>query len=341
MNKKYSKKIYKVIFVIAAFHFSTGLLYARGSTRIAILDFKSINIPPSYGTIVKDHFEVALYKTDVFNILERKDIDIILKEQNLQAARCETESCVARVGKLLSVEYVVIGTIHKIKNYAISLKFIDVATGAIMFAESEYAETEDELIDASKRLAEKISKNAIKNGIGKKNEAEINNKFIQISANFQYAYPLQKMNSLLSHGYGGVINFQYRKLFISNLTIGFEIGGISFSFKNRASDCFTMIPIYGIFGYTINIGTFFKIIPFVSGGMSYNVIKYQSSINGVFWLNTHVIRKAFEPCMKAGSVFEFKIGSHVIIPLSINYGIVFEKEINGYLNVGIGIGTIL
>jgi len=76
----------------------------------------------------------ALVKTGAFDMMERSQIDEILKEQGFQSSgACNDASCIVEIGQLLSVKYMFLGNIGKIgETYSVSVRQIDVATGKVI-----------------------------------------------------------------------------------------------------------------------------------------------------------------------------------------------------------------
>ncbi len=70
---------------------------------------------------------------DRYNILERDQIDYILKEQGFQqAVGCNDVSCAVEIGQLLGVSYLIIGNVEKIGQlYIITLKIVNVSSAKI------------------------------------------------------------------------------------------------------------------------------------------------------------------------------------------------------------------
>jgi hypothetical protein len=83
---------------------------------------------------ISDRFRGALIETGTFTVIERSQMDAILKEQGFQqTGACSEASCIVEIGQLLAVHKMVGGSIGKVgRLYSINLKVIDVATGAII-----------------------------------------------------------------------------------------------------------------------------------------------------------------------------------------------------------------
>lgn len=82
---------------------------------------------------ISDRLRGELINTNKYTVLERSQMDEILKEQGFQQTGvCSEASCIVEVGQLLAVHKMVGGSIGKVgKAYSINLKIIDVTTGKI------------------------------------------------------------------------------------------------------------------------------------------------------------------------------------------------------------------
>ncbi len=154
--EKFFIKLIKFILVCACVFIATTS--AAKTQRIAVLDLETINTSKVYAKIVRNILEVGLYKTKKYQIVERKQIKLILKEQGLQMSGCVDSACAVKIGKILSADYMVIGSLHKIKTYTITIKLVDVAKGTIFYADSSRAESDAQLENAVYTLIEKFGK---------------------------------------------------------------------------------------------------------------------------------------------------------------------------------------
>jgi len=126
--------------------------------RVAILDFTAENTTKTYANAVRNLFEVELHKTSAFDIVERNQMETILNEQGMQMSGCIDTACAVQIGKMLSAELIVTGSVSKIDGYAITVKFVNVGKGKIEFADSVAARSDRELQQAVATLAGKIAK---------------------------------------------------------------------------------------------------------------------------------------------------------------------------------------
>ncbi len=133
-------------------------LFAESKIRIAVLDITVENVGMIYGSAIKNLVEEQLFRNDSVDLLERNRIDAVLKEQGFQLTGCTEESCAVEIGKILSAHVMVIGSVSRVKNYNVTLKFVNVQDTRILLVRSAEVETEDEIVDAAKKLSERVSK---------------------------------------------------------------------------------------------------------------------------------------------------------------------------------------
>lgn len=116
--------------------FLTTLTVAQDSskTNIAVLDLEPRGgLSAEEVMSISDRLRGELINTGLYTVVERGQMDAILKEQGFQrTGACSEASCIVEVGQLLAVYKMVGGSIGKVgKAYSINLKIIDVATGKI------------------------------------------------------------------------------------------------------------------------------------------------------------------------------------------------------------------
>lgn len=89
-----------------------------------------------------------LIATDRVRVLERSQVDQILKEQGFQqSGACEAGQCAVEIGKLLTVEQMVIGSVGRIGTvHSLSLRLVDVASGEVTKSVSKSCECPPEAI---------------------------------------------------------------------------------------------------------------------------------------------------------------------------------------------------
>lgn len=83
--------------------------------------------------LISDRLVMELFNTNKVNIMERSQMQDILKEQGFQqSGACTDQSCLVEMGQVLGVEQIVYGSMGKLGNmFMINLRIIDVQTAKI------------------------------------------------------------------------------------------------------------------------------------------------------------------------------------------------------------------
>jgi len=126
-------KIAKSLSVLCLISFFSQL-YAQ-KNLIAVYDLEAQGIEKTSAVLISDRLRSELLNSGKFTILERGQMQEILKEQGFQQSGCISTECVVEVGQLLGVTHIVTGTIGQLgKTFTLNIRYIDVKTGKILYS---------------------------------------------------------------------------------------------------------------------------------------------------------------------------------------------------------------
>ena len=97
--------------------FRSKMLEQRDIRRIAVLPFENPTDDRAAGPLVAEELNLQLGKLGIFDLIERTRITELLKEQDLDTLERFDESTAARIGKLLGVQAVVMGSVTKFRRH--------------------------------------------------------------------------------------------------------------------------------------------------------------------------------------------------------------------------------
>jgi TolB-like protein len=130
--------------IVIAFFFSLlrpDLIWAQGETPagqpqkvfLAVMELDlSAGVPAEARTSLSDILREQLWKTGRFRVVDRNNMERIMKEQGFQLSDCTSKECAVKVGQLLGVEEMVTGNVTLLgKTYIISVQMTKVETGEI------------------------------------------------------------------------------------------------------------------------------------------------------------------------------------------------------------------
>lgn len=127
---------------------------------IAVNELQGEGIESAAARIITDRFRTELFNTQSFIVLERGQMENVLKEQGFQQSGCTSDECVVEVGQLLGVTHMIAGTIGKLgKTYTINVRMIDIATGQIAYTANAdcMCQIDDLLSQSTVTLAKKLA----------------------------------------------------------------------------------------------------------------------------------------------------------------------------------------
>lgn len=127
--------------------------------RIAVLELQGQGVSEAEARTLTDRLRSRLVNTQVFQVLEREQMDDVLNEQGFQQSGCVSDECLVEIGRLVGVEQMVGGSIGKIgQTYTLDLRIIDVTSGRILKTVSEdYRGDADGLLEVLETAAQKIA----------------------------------------------------------------------------------------------------------------------------------------------------------------------------------------
>ena len=128
-------------------------------TTLALMDLAVTGISKSEGAILTDALLSYLVNTNYYDIVERSKRDEILKEQGFAlSGACNETACLIEVGKYLSVQKMIGGTVGKLGNtWTVNIRLLDVKTGKVEKACIKYYKGEiDQLLSTWNNIAQEI-----------------------------------------------------------------------------------------------------------------------------------------------------------------------------------------
>jgi len=111
-----------------------GAQAAPHKTNIAVINLKSsAGVGAGEAELISDRLRGELFNTGKVNVMERDQMQEILKEQGFQqSGACSNEACMVEIGQLLGVEQLITGSLGKVGSmFLVNLRIIDVKTAKI------------------------------------------------------------------------------------------------------------------------------------------------------------------------------------------------------------------
>ena len=97
---------------------------------IAVLDLEPMGISDMESQILTQALTSNIIDAGDYTVVERANIEKILKEQKFQHSGCTDAECAVEIGQLLNSDYIVTGSVNKFGDtYAVDARLIDVGLG--------------------------------------------------------------------------------------------------------------------------------------------------------------------------------------------------------------------
>ncbi len=100
---------------------------------VAILPLKAVGVSDEFSLSMTSRLQGELFKTGQFKILEREDIQEILKMNALQLTLCDQLDCTVEMGKKIGADYMILGSLVEVGTYhSLNLRMVDVQTSEVL-----------------------------------------------------------------------------------------------------------------------------------------------------------------------------------------------------------------
>jgi hypothetical protein len=114
-----------------------GLLAGMASAQIssaAVFPMQARGVDSNAVRIIEDALANDLLKSGKLRLLERSQMENILKEQGFQeSGACDASECAVTVGKLLGIEKAVVGSLGLLgRTWVLNARLIDISTGEVL-----------------------------------------------------------------------------------------------------------------------------------------------------------------------------------------------------------------
>lgn len=134
-------------------------LLGEKDRTLAVGNFDPQNVSAGDAAVISDMVRNQLIKEAAFNIVEKANMDKILGEQAFQQTGCTTQECAVKLGKVLNVKYLVVGSFGKaLDQYVLSMRVIDVETAKAVYSDEAYGKNLQEIRDGIFTMAANLTK---------------------------------------------------------------------------------------------------------------------------------------------------------------------------------------
>ena len=123
---------------------------------VAVMPLDTQGVSGSEASLIADAVASRLLASGTCNVMERTQMDQILREQAFQqSGACDNNGCSVEMGKVLSVDRVLVGSVGRIgDSWALNLRLVRVETGEVIRSAS--GRKKGRIADAQQALVEQV-----------------------------------------------------------------------------------------------------------------------------------------------------------------------------------------
>ena len=302
---------------------------STGKKKIAVLPLSSENVSLSLSNISRNALELKFYNSESFLLIEIANIKKIARSRRIDAAKFSNNKKALSIGKALKADFVICGSIEKIKQYKMIIKVISIETGEILTAYSKEFTKDIKLYDVSEKISQNIVRDIeiyLKKGYLQKKRFDYNNLYFSLF--FNYAMPLENFKKLVNPGPGFSMNFMVDNILYENSVLGLQLGYSAFSGKKNSSDVLTYYYLQAHFGYNAYVTQWFFIKPYINIGPNLVIMKHGTGEG--FNMSDNSEKQVIEPYASLGAALSFIPVTDNVITLGLDFNILLEAAENIY-----------
>lgn len=144
----------------------TLVLSAADKPVITVLDFKIDGVSEKEMRSLVSLLSSALFQSGKYKVIDTTQRDALLKEVAFSAADCTDETCQLEIGKMLSAEGIVVGTVGKLgSRYMLSAKMLQTETAETLSVADGVYTNLDAMVDGLSAIAAKLTGTQVQTGV--------------------------------------------------------------------------------------------------------------------------------------------------------------------------------
>jgi TolB-like protein len=143
---------------------ASGFVAQGTGPTLAVSNFDPQGVSASDAAVIADMVRTDLVKQGVFSVIEKGSMDKILAEQSFQQTGCTTQECAVKLGRILNVRYLMVGSFGKLMDqYVLNFRVIDVESAKVVYSDdarglSSQIQVSDAIHQMTMKMAKAVEK---------------------------------------------------------------------------------------------------------------------------------------------------------------------------------------
>ena len=290
----------KILIVII----SSLISFMFAEEYLAVMTLDPIGVSKNNSIVISERLTSRLISLKKYTIIERTNVEKILKEQKFQYSGCTDTQCAVEIGKVLNSNYVLIGSVSKLgSTYSIDCRIINVETSEALSSASFTSKSSiDDLLNGIESIAIQLynpSQKDFEETVETETETETSTEksLYRLGFSMGYLYPINnKFAERVTAPYSWTTNDEIE---VKNYSQIIKIGGsYYYEFPNSTSLLFEgswSIPhSWGVDASFLKLLNSSNYSPFIGGGL------------GVHWVGG--VGDGTDDFKKSGATINFQTG---------------------------------
>jgi len=127
--------------------------------NLAVANLAAQNVGADDASGVADVLRAEIAKTKAFRLIERSRVDKVTEEQALQQTGATDSEKAVKLGKMLNVERMVVGSFGRLDGfYVLTIQAVDVESGEVVHGDSLRGRSMDEILGGMAAMAAKLAR---------------------------------------------------------------------------------------------------------------------------------------------------------------------------------------
>ncbi len=298
--------------------------------RIAVMNFESNNCPPEFGRAFSEMVMGRLFENELFTLLERNNIDFLGRHRGPRGAKKLDDGEALRVGRMLSVDKVTLGSVSRFGDFNIEVRIVDVKSGTVDIRVPAKVEDEEDFDDTARFIAGRIDFHY--HGVSPITE------FFDVAVTAVYLQPLGDLARGASPGFGSHLHVYGNKLLYGiagrNARTMFLTGYYQLGSNFNSLRSLRMAPLGAFAGYRCALSGNVDLLPYAGGGYIITRADYDTIETRTYGVPEFRDRFYFNPYISVRAEFNLRLGYRLYLMFTPFYTIFFEPDRLGQLAAG-------
>jgi DNA-binding beta-propeller fold protein YncE len=126
--------------------------------NVAVVDLQAYGVSSNDAAVIADMIRSELVRSGSCNVVEKQNMEKVLAEQTFQQTGCTSDECAVKLGKILNVQVIIVGSFGKLMDkYIVTLRLVRVETGKIENGDSAKGQSVDEIEAEIKKMVGRLA----------------------------------------------------------------------------------------------------------------------------------------------------------------------------------------